>query len=142
MKVQGPQTIQPGQTVSFIVSATGSDPADIITLTASGLPSGATFDSSTGVFTWTPTETQEGAHTVTFTAAHNGTPLSDYEFVTVTVQGEVAPCILCNLLPHFSTFWLLVLGGAIGLFTVGAVEAIRARRAAKRARSQMYLLTN
>jgi len=140
MKVQGPQTIQPGQTVSFIVSATGSDPADIITLTASGLPSGATFDSSTGVFTWTPTHSQEGTHTVTFTAAHNGTPLSDYEFVTITVQGEAAPCILC--IPHFSTFWLLVLGGAIGLFTVGAVEAIRARRAAKRARSQMYLLTN
>lgn len=60
-----------------------------------GAPSGANIDSSTGVFTWTPTETQgPGTHPLTVHVTDNGFPaLNDFEAISVTVHET-------NLAPH------------------------------------------
>lgn len=63
-------------------------PANTVTLSATGLPAGATFTAATGVFAWTPSEAQQGPYVVTFMATDDGTPnLNDSEAVTITVRG-------------------------------------------------------
>jgi hypothetical protein len=67
-----------GQTLTFSL-----DPG-----TAGAIPAGATINSSTGAFTWTPTELQgPGTYTFDVCVADNGTPsLSDCETITVAVN--------------------------------------------------------
>ncbi|OQB39384.1 MAG: flagellar basal body rod modification protein [Candidatus Latescibacteria bacterium ADurb.Bin168] len=57
-------------TLSFTITATDPDPEDVATIvyTATGLPTGATLNPATGVFSWTPTYAQAGQYEVTFTA--------------------------------------------------------------------------
>jgi hypothetical protein len=50
----GDKTGNIGQSLSFTISATDID-NDTLTYSVSNLPSGASFDTSTGVFNWTPT---------------------------------------------------------------------------------------
>ena len=72
--------------LTFTVSATDLDTNDTLTLSASPLPSGATFNPSTGEFDWTPTINNVGTHQVTFAAVDDGTPQQrDEEVVTLTV---------------------------------------------------------
>jgi hypothetical protein len=59
------QTLAEQQPLSFFVSA--QDPGDPLTFTAQGLPDGATLDSQTGEFRWTPRQGQAGNYTVNFT---------------------------------------------------------------------------
>jgi hypothetical protein len=58
----------PGTPVQFEVVAIGSQPSAIST---SGLPSGASFDTSSGTFSWIPTAQDLGRHTLTFTATNS-----------------------------------------------------------------------
>jgi hypothetical protein len=73
-------------------AATASDPNDsppnAVTLSADGLPEGASFDPATGTLAWTPTEAQgPGSYQVTFTATDDGAPpLADSETVTIAVN--------------------------------------------------------
>jgi hypothetical protein len=60
--------------MSFAVSATDPD-GDTVVLSATGLPTGASFNPSSGVFAWTPAYNQAGVYTVTFTATDNGAPI-------------------------------------------------------------------
>lgn len=80
-----PVTTNTGITLTFTVTA--SDPDGTVTaLTASVLPSGATFTdqgNSTGVFTWTPTASQAGTYSITFRAT-DPAGLFDQESVTIT----------------------------------------------------------
>ncbi|WP_145234608.1 putative Ig domain-containing protein [Urbifossiella limnaea] len=56
------QTVDEGNSLTFTVTAHDGDlPANTLTLSATGLPAGATFVPATGVFTWTPTELQDDA---------------------------------------------------------------------------------
>ncbi len=78
-------------TVSFTVSAT-DDPSQTITLTASGLPSGASFTSTpaagstSGSFSWTPSEAQgPGSYAVTFRAT-DSLGAGSQSSVTITVN--------------------------------------------------------
>ncbi|MBL7038764.1 MAG: tandem-95 repeat protein, partial [Pirellulaceae bacterium] len=72
----GNKSVAEGKLLRFTVA--GSDPHDDpqnkVTLSASGLPSGASFNAATGVFSWTPAESQQGSYTPTFTATDDGTP--------------------------------------------------------------------
>lgn len=55
----GNRTIDEGQLLTVVLSATDVDlPADTLTYSASGLPTGATFDPATRTFVWTPTDAQ------------------------------------------------------------------------------------
>ena len=82
--VPGAQSVNTGQPVNFTVSATDVDTGDVITLSATNVPSGANFNPATGAFSWTPSAS--GTFTVSFTATDNGTPpLSDTKTVTINV---------------------------------------------------------
>ena len=56
-------TVEAGKSLTFTVSASDAN-GDTLTYSASGIPSGSTFDS--GVFSWTPAAGQEGTYRVTF----------------------------------------------------------------------------
>jgi uncharacterized protein (TIGR03437 family) len=63
------QAAKPGAPVSFAVTA--ADPSEQpVSLSASNLPAGATFDSATGRFEWTPVVAQNGAYNVHFNATN------------------------------------------------------------------------
>jgi len=65
----GSESVDEGQLLTFEVS--GHDPGGVPTLTASGLPQGATFQDNgdgTGTFQWTPEFDAAGGYSVTFTA--------------------------------------------------------------------------
>lgn len=69
LTVPGSQTVNDSQQLQFDVSA--ADPNVVVTLTASGKPSGSTFadhHNNTGTFTWTPTLAQVGSYSVSFKA--------------------------------------------------------------------------
>jgi len=64
---------------------TGSDPdGGTLTYSASGLPSGASFNASTRTFSWTPSSTQSGSYNVTFTVSDGS--LSASTTITITVN--------------------------------------------------------
>jgi PKD repeat protein len=79
----GPQIVDEGELLNFTVS--GSDfNGDPLTYSATGLPTGATFDPATQTFSWTPDYTQAGLYSVTFTV--NDGSLTDSETVPITVN--------------------------------------------------------
>jgi uncharacterized delta-60 repeat protein len=91
---------QSGNELSLITfTATTTDPDTVDTLTYSmdlGAPTGASINPSSGVFTWTPTETQgPGSYSVTVRVTDNGTPaLSDFETFSISVsEVNVAPVL-------------------------------------------------
>jgi hypothetical protein len=71
-----------GQPLEFTLSATDPD-GDILTYLASNLPDGASFDTITGTFSWTPRYDQAGVYLVRFEVSDG--ELSDFEDVTITV---------------------------------------------------------
>ncbi|MCH7878192.1 MAG: T9SS type A sorting domain-containing protein [candidate division Zixibacteria bacterium] len=90
--VPGPQTVQDGDSLVFLVSASDPDAGTFPSISALSLPFGAVFEQgfnqSLGTFKWVPTSAQVGPHTATFVA--NDGNLADTEVVTITVT-ELAP---------------------------------------------------
>jgi hypothetical protein len=86
--------------LNFTVSASDphDTPANAVALSVSGLPAGATFDLLTGTFSWTPSEEQQGMHTVTFTVTDDGVPpLSASETITITINEVNAAPVLAAI---------------------------------------------
>ena len=88
----GNRSVDEGVLLSFTASASDFDmPGDLLTFSLdTGAPTGASIDSTTGDFSWTPTEDQgPGIYNVTVRVADNGTPqLDDFEMIQILV-GEV-----------------------------------------------------
>ena len=83
----GSRNVQEGSNLAFSVSASDAD-GDALTFGASNLPSGATFTGN--AFSWTPSFTQSGTYSVTFTVNDvNGA--SDSETVSITVGNVNQP---------------------------------------------------
>lgn len=90
-------TVREGSTLSFTVTASDPDAGQVVSLSATGLPAGASFvptlgNPATGAFTWTPTPQQARAtpYAVTFTATDDGVPVrtrSKTTSITVTAPG-------------------------------------------------------
>jgi hypothetical protein len=60
-----------------------------LTYSAENLPSSASLDLKTGVFSWKPKNNQTGKYAVTFKVTDDGQPpLSDSETITITVQRD------------------------------------------------------
>jgi hypothetical protein len=88
----GNRSVTTDQLLTFTVSATDPD-GDSLTYSATNLPGGASFNSSTRVFSWTPVAGQEGSHpnirfsatdaaltaTVTITITVNRNPDIDHD---------------------------------------------------------------
>jgi hypothetical protein len=84
----GNKSTTEGSPLTFAAIATDPDNGQALTYSLDpGAPSGATINSSSGVFLWTPTEAQgPGSYNVTVRVTDNGSPaLSDSETITVTV---------------------------------------------------------
>ena len=133
LTVPGPQIVEMGTLLIFSVSATNPDVDDPVTLSASGLPSGASFDRDLGSFVWTPGNGQgPGVYTVTFRAVEPGPKgYSDTKTVTITVERAASspsqPSSLGGLAPELR----LVAGATVLLVTLVSALAIRARREKK-----------
>lgn len=85
-------SVTQGEMVSFTVTATDDSAAHVMTLSASGMPAGATFSSipstitATGDFNWTPSLSQFGSFAVSFTATDNLGNASATMSVTINVE--------------------------------------------------------
>jgi len=78
-----------GETLSFTATATDPDlPANTLTFSLIGAPTGASIGGSSGVFSWTPTSDQIGPHFFKVRVTDNGVNpnnLYDEKSITVTV---------------------------------------------------------
>jgi hypothetical protein len=84
--------IDEGQTLTFNV--VGSDPdGDALLYAASPLPTGSSFDASTGTFTWTPDYEAAGSYTLQLSVSDTA-GLSDSDSLLITVENV-------NRAPHF-----------------------------------------
>ena len=79
----GAKSVDEESALTFTVSASDAD-GDSLTYSASNLPTGASFNTATRVFTWTPADGQAGTYTVTFGVTDGY--LTDSESVTMTVN--------------------------------------------------------
>jgi hypothetical protein len=133
LTVPGPQTVEVGNLLIFAVSANDPDGNDAVTLSASGVPSGASFDPDLGSFVWTPGNGQgPGVYTVTFEAVEasgNGFPVT--KTVTITVeQAGSSPGRPFTVGGLGLGLWLAV-GATALLAALVSILAIRARRGKK-----------
>jgi PKD repeat protein len=88
----GNKSVAENSNLSFIVSATDAD-GDTLTYSASNLPAGASFNTSTRVFSWTPSDGQAGTYTAVYFEVTDG-GLSDSENITITVSNaNIAPVL-------------------------------------------------
>jgi PKD repeat protein len=88
------RTVAEATTLTFNVHGSDLDD-DTITYAASPLPAGASLDPITGVFSWTPTFTQEGTYDVTFTASDG--VASGSKPARLTVSHTNAPPVLAPI---------------------------------------------
>jgi hypothetical protein len=85
----GNKTVNEGQALTFTISATDPN-GDSLTYSASNLPAGATFNPSTRVFTWTPSNNQSGTYGSIHFAVSDGS-LSDTEDISIVVNNVLHP---------------------------------------------------
>lgn len=69
----GTQLITENQVLSFIINANDPD-NDSLELSATNLPPGAIFNTTTGLFSWVTNQSNAGVYSVTFSATDNGLP--------------------------------------------------------------------
>jgi len=79
----GSKTIDENRTLEFTILGVDSD-GGTVTYNTEGLPEGASFNTETGEFTWTPSYTQSGDYTVHLTASI--ADLTASEDITITVN--------------------------------------------------------
>jgi outer membrane protein OmpA-like peptidoglycan-associated protein len=101
----GNKTVNENVNVAFTVSAVDPDGSSI-TLSASGLPTGATFAGASGTtpsagFSWTPTFSQAGTHNISFNAT-DGTDTGTAP-ITITVTDVNSPPVIATItVPAFT----------------------------------------
>lgn len=78
-----PKSVDEKSNLAFKISAKDAD-GDRLTLSASGLPEGSSFNRTSGAFSWTPAVGQAGVYTITFKVSDGY--LTDSENATVTVN--------------------------------------------------------
>ena len=138
MTVPGAQTANVGKTLQFTISASDQNGGTYpVTLTASGLVKNMAFDPATGVFTFTPDQSQVGqTFNVNFTATYgDNPPVSTTRTVTIKAENSSntpsgGTCLTCFLATGLSvTVWLLVIGALVGVVSSMSFLNIRAHHA-------------
>lgn len=90
----GAQTVNEGELLSFSITATDED-NDTVTITASNLPTGSTFEN--GSFNWTPGFDQSGSTTVSFVAS-DGTDQTTLD-VAISIENVARPLTVSSITP-------------------------------------------
>jgi hypothetical protein len=123
--------VNAGSTVRFVVNATNTDTNDTITLTASGLPEGASFLSEkslngtvSSAFSWTPSDaqTQRDYH-VTFTAT-DGRGVLTTSYLTIHVSLINRASLQPNLSPLGLPYWIFTIIAAVGVAVTLVFDAL------------------
>lgn len=91
-----PKSVDEKSTLAFKVSAKDAD-GDRLVLSASGLPQGSVFNTTSGNFTWTPSTGQAGVYTITFKVSDGY--LTDSQSVTITVKKPNNPPVINSFEP-------------------------------------------
>ncbi|MEO5804588.1 MAG: putative Ig domain-containing protein [Verrucomicrobiota bacterium] len=90
-------TIIEGNLLTFTAIGTDSDlPTNTLTYSLIGAPAGANIDSASGVFTWTPSETQgPGTNTIQVLVTDNGSPnlTTNRTFIVTVLESNNAPVL-------------------------------------------------
>jgi hypothetical protein len=157
LTVPGNRTATTGSWINFTVTTTDLNPGRTITLSTTQLPTGATFDPSTGVFSWKPSSSQTGYYTITFTGTDDNTPPSSSTRNMGIQVNQAAPggsggggsggssnggCLLCGTFPAISTrTWLLLIGGLLGFVSSLALLTIKARANLEHTKRRLNRLT-
>jgi hypothetical protein len=120
LSTPGSVTIGAGSKVQFPVNSTDPDGLQMITLTGSNLPSGASFTASqstsfvSSMFTWTPpSNLPSGDYTVTFTAQAGGVSTSSQVVIHVNAIAKTAPLPILSYSIFGIVGFLVVLTAAI-----------------------------
>jgi subtilisin family serine protease len=93
----GNRSVNEGTSLTFTVSATDADGGPLTFSLDGGAPAGATINSTTGSFSWTPGEAQgPSTYTVTIRVTDNG-GLTDAETITITVNDINGPPVLATI---------------------------------------------
>jgi hypothetical protein len=128
-----------------------------ITLSATGLPAGASFNQATGRFSWKPSTSQIGPYTIVFIATDTSSPSTPTSKPMAIQVEKAAPggsgggsggsggsnggCSLCGIIPRIATnTWLLVISGLMGLVASLALFTIKARVSLERTKRRMRQL--
>ncbi len=96
----GDKFVSAGQLLQFTVSATDAD-GDFVTYSVLNIPSGASFNSSNGTFSWVPNQNQNGTYFVSFRAS-DGKTTTDMGVRIQVGNGTVTPVF--NNAPQFFGF--------------------------------------
>jgi hypothetical protein len=139
------QTIIASTWINFTITAASLNTGGTITLSATGLPAGASFNQTTGIFSWKPSTSQTGSYTIVFTAMDSSNPSTPTSKPMEIQVNQAAPggsnggnggsggssnggCLFCGIIPRISTnIALLLIGGLLGLVASLALLTIRAR---------------
>jgi hypothetical protein len=91
----GNMSVYAGQPLQFDISATDAD-GDSLTYSASNLPQGASFDSATRTFSWTPAAGQVGSYPDILFEVSDG-QLTDSENIIIIVNNVNSPPVLNSI---------------------------------------------
>jgi hypothetical protein len=89
-----------GETLQSLVGGSDADLDDTLNYRAQGLPDGATLDSATGLFRWTPGPGQAGDYPVTFTVSDGVSEAVRAVNLHAAVHPEL-PVVTVELTPSF-----------------------------------------
>ena len=86
-------TLTEGETLSLPLTAADAD-GDTVTLTVKNLPSGASFDASKGILTWSPSYDQAGQYNNITVLASDGKSTVTRSFNVTVAQGYAQPVLV------------------------------------------------
>jgi len=149
------QTVTAGTWINLTVTTSSVNIGGTVILSATGLPSGASFDPTTGLFSWKPGTSQTGSYAIIFTASDSSYPSTPTSKPLEIQVNQAAPggsnggnggsgggssgsCALCGIFPKISTsIGILVVGGLLGLVGALAVLTVRARASLERTKRRL-----
>jgi hypothetical protein len=153
----GNQTVTAGTWINFTVAASSVNIGGTITLSATGLPGGASFDPTIGLFSWKPSASQTGSYIIVFSANDSSYPSTPTSKPMEIQVNQAAPggsnggnggsggsssggCLFCGIIPRISTnIALLLIGGLLGLVASLALLTIRARTSLERTKRRLKI---
>ncbi len=97
LQVSAPSTVTEGESVTFTAHADDADrPAQQLTFSLVGAPTGANIDARSGAFSWTPSELQgPGTNVITVRVTDDGEPAASAEtnLTIVVLESNTAPVL-------------------------------------------------
>ena len=91
----GNKTVNEGTLLEFNITATDAD-GDALTFAVLNIPTGASFDTLSGTFSWTPEYDKAGNYQIQF-KVYDSTGRNDYEYIWISVGNVNGPPVLGSI---------------------------------------------